>query len=579
MPATQGDGGAPAFDADVLVVGAGPAGLSLAIELGSQGISCLVVERNPRVGFAPRAKTTNVRSRELMRRWGIAERLAAESPFGVDYAAEVVFATRLGGYELARFKNALHVKPDRDDRFAEHSQWIPQYKVEKVLQGRVGELPSAALEFGVALERFEQDAEGVTAWLSNVSEEEAQRARTTGVSNSLEAAGDAPPASEGELRRVRVRYLVGADGSRSTVRRALGIRMEGISPLSHHYNIVFRSPGLAERHKLGPALMYWLLNPELPVVTSPMDVDDRWTFGCHKLADQSEDPVKLIRTGLGLGPDLPVEVLSRDEWVAHQLIAKEYGQGRVFLVGDACHLHPPFGGYGMNMGIGDAVDLGWKLAAVLKGWGGPKLLQSYQTERRPVHRRVIDEAVVNHTASVVQLTLAGIEDEGPAGDAVRAAAHERILADKRREFDWLGVVLGVGYHDSPLVWAEPGEAHAAPDQDATTEYRPSARPGSRAPHAWLAEGKARGASLFDHFRADGFTLLALGTEGASAPAGVIEQAARELGVPLSVVAPGLPSLRGLYGADYALIRPDQHVAWRGSDLAEAAQALSRATGR
>ncbi|CAN5377801.1 FAD-dependent oxidoreductase [soil metagenome] len=544
---TEHGANSAAFDTDVLIVGAGPAGLSMAIELGAQGIACVVVERNPRVGFAPRAKTTNVRTRELLRRWGIADRLAAASPFGIDYPAEVVFATRLGGHELARFSNCFYAKPQRDERFAEHAQWVPQYKVEEVLRSRVAELPSVQMRFSTSLDGFAQDAEGVDARLSD----------------------------EGGTSNVRARYVVGADGARSSVRHLLDISMEGVSPISRHYNIVFRSPGLSKKHALGPALMYWLLNSELPAVASPMDTGDRWSFGCDKLADESIEPARLVRTALGLGDDLEVEVLSRDEWIAHQLIATDYSRDRVFLVGDACHLHPPFGGYGMNMGIGDAVDLGWKLAAVIKGWGGPKLLQSYQIERRPVHRRVIDESVLNHKSSVRQLTLDGIEDEGPAGTAARAKAGDTILANKRREFDSLGIVLGTAYGESPVLWPEAGDE---PTQQESTDFKPSARPGNRAPHAWLSDGKAPGASLFDHFRADGFTLLVTRDEAGEA-ADAVEHSAAELGIPLSVFRCTDRELRELYGASYALIRPDQHVAWRGNDFAEASVALARAAGR
>ena len=351
------------LETEVLVVGGGPVGLSLALELGLQGRRCLMVERHERTGFAPRAKTTNVRSRELMRRWGIAHRLAAASPFGVDYPSNIVFATRLAGRELARFANAFYCAPVRDERFAEHAQWIPQYKVENVLRARAAELDGVTLRFATELVDWTETAQGIEARLSDLA--------------------------TGETIGVRAAFLVGADGARSTVREKLGIRMEGRSPLSQHHNIVFRSPGLARRHALGPAVMYWLVNADVPAVVAPLDVGDLWTFGCPKLTIGDAKPEAMIRAALALDAD--VEILSRDDWTAHQLVAERYRAGRAFLAGDACHLHPPFGGYGMNMGIGDAVDLGWKLAATLAGWGGPALLDSYELERRPIHRRVVDE--------------------------------------------------------------------------------------------------------------------------------------------------------------------------------------------
>jgi hypothetical protein len=368
------------------------------------------------------------------------------------------------------------------------------------------------------------------------------------------------------------RYLVGADGARSTVRERLGIRMQGRSPLSHHHNIVFRAPGLRDRHALGPAVMYWLVNADVPAVVAPLDVDDRWTFGAPKLGERDADPKGLIRAALAL--DIDVEVESRDEWTAHQLIAERYRSGRVFLAGDACHLHPPFGGHGMNMGIGDAVDLGWKLGAVLNGWGGPALLDSYEIERRPVHRRVVDEAVVNLGYSSEKLVLDGIEDDSAAGAAVRAAAAAQILATKKREFDALGVVLGTAYGPSPVL----SDEAIAPDSAESSVFIPTARAGSRAPHAWLADGTGPGASLFDRFARDGFTLLAM-TGADAASIGQVRAAALAAGVPLQVFTPASETLAALYEFPLVLIRPDQHIAWRGNDPDDACAMVAKAVGR
>jgi 2-polyprenyl-6-methoxyphenol hydroxylase-like FAD-dependent oxidoreductase len=535
------------IETDVLVVGGGPVGLSLALELGLQGRRCLLVEQTARGGVAPRAKTTNVRSRGLMRRWGIAERLAEASPFGIDYPSNVVFATRLAGYELARFENGFHCSPLRDERYPEHAQWIPQYKVEAALRQRVAEFTGVQTRLSTRLESWVEDADGVVAQLVD------------------EAAG--------ETLQVRAAYIVGADGARSTVRERLGIAMEGTSALAQYHNIVFRSPGLTRQHALGPAIMYWLVNGEVPAVVAPLDADDLWTFGCPKLANTEADPATLIRAALGM--DIEVEIINRDAWTAHQLIARAYRSGRAFLVGDACHLHPPFGGYGMNMGIGDAVDLGWKLAAVLQGWAGAALLDSYEVERRQVHRRVVDEAVENHAHGSRSLVVEDIESAGPAGDAARAGVKAQILTHKRREFDALGVVLGSRLVTSPVMAADDFGSAAPPD---SAIYVPSANPGSLAPHAWLTEGKARGASLYDLFAHDGMTLLVTRSE-ALAAADTVAQAAAAAGVPLRVVTPGRPALHTLYEADMALIRPDQFVAWRGNSAAAASAALLRAAGR
>lgn len=535
------------METEVLVVGGGPVGMSLALELGMQDRRCLLIEQQDRTGLAPRAKTTNVRSRELMRRWGIAQHLAAASPFGVDHPSNVVFATRLMGRELARFANAFYCSPERDDRFSEHAQWIPQYKVEKVLREKVAQLPQVQCMTGTALDAFEQSDGGVVATLRRMG--------------------------GGETFTVRARYLVGADGARSTVRERLGIRMEGTSPLSQHHNVVFRAPGLAQKHALGPGVMYWLVNPQVPSVVSPLDQGDLWTFGCPLLGDDPNiDPTPLIRTALGA--DIPLEVLSRDHWTAHQLVANRYREKNVFLVGDACHLHPPFGGHGMNMGIGDAVDLGWKLAATLGGWGGPLLLDSYQIERRQVHRRVVDESVVNHTRSSGSLWRDGLEDEGPQGDAVRAEVARTILEGKRQEFDSLGVVIGSRYAESPVLVREAHDAVPWPD---SSRYTASAWPGCRAPHLWLAPGKDQGASLYDHFASRAMTLLVTRPEALQG-AQEVQAAAKAQGIPLTVLAPDAPSLHNLYAADYALIRPDHHVAWRGQTPSAAVAALPRTVG-
>jgi hypothetical protein len=277
----------------------------------------------------------------------------------------------------------------------------------------------------------------------------------------------------------------------------------------------------------------------------------------------------LIRKATGI--DLPFEVLSSDEWVASRLLADRYRDRRVFLAGDACHLHPPFGGYGMNMGIADGVDLGWKLAAVLQGWGGAKLLDSYERERRPVHRYVMDEAVANHAVLGNRLWREGMEEATARGARLRQEIGAHIQAVKSREFNTLGVVLGYRYDESPVIVGDGSEA-PAPD---FLNYRPSARPGCLAPHLWLHDGS----SLYDHF-GHGFTLL---VSDASNVAEIdrARHAAQTADVPLHILRPsGGQAVADLYQARYALIRPDQHVAWRGNDWpANAGNLLLQVTGR
>ncbi len=535
--------GADVIETSVFVVGAGPTGLALAIELGNRGVRCVVAECNDRVGYAPRAKTTHTRVREHLRRWGIADELAAAAPFGVDYPSNVMFVTRLAGLPLAKFENAFNCAPDKNDLYSEHAQWVPQYRLEEVLRARVASLATVDLRFNLKVVSIEETPAGVRT-----------RAVDTRTGDETVFLSD---------------YAVGADGSRSLVRKAIGATMEGEHGLSRNFNIIFRAPGLAQAHPHGPAIMYWQVNPDIPSTMGPMDKGDLWFFMPAnvppdlELTDESAGA--LIRKATGV--DLPFEILSCDEWLANKLIANKYRQGRIFIAGDACHLHPPLGGYGMALGVLDAVDLGWKMAAVREGWADPSLLDSYELERRPVHRRVIDEAVANHDANRAILR-SGLEDEGAQGEAAREEVGRLIRETRRQEFRSLGVVLGYTYAGSPFVASEVSPPPVSPP----TEYRPTAYPGCLAPHLWLDDGR----SLYDLFGA-GFTLLVMEPDRGSD----IDRAKRDaaqFGAPLDVLV--LPSQRllQLYEAPLALIRPDQHVAWRGHAWLEN-EILARATGR
>lgn len=525
---------------DVLIVGGGPSGLATAIELGTRGIRVLLVERNERAGTAPRAKTTNVRTRTHLRRWGIAERLAQEAPFGIDYPNNMVFVTSLAGFELARFANAFNAAPERDPRYPEHAQWVPQYTLEKVLLDKARSLPSVEVRFNTRCIAATQDEDSVSATITDAN-------------------GDTT---------VKARYLVGADGARSAVREAIGATMQGRRGLAHAYNIIFRAPDLAGAHAHGPAAIYWQIGKDGFSAVGPMDRNDTWFFAPAGVPEgqtiSPEEAAALIRQRTGF--DVPIEILSADAWVASDLQADHYRKGRMILVGDACHLHPPAGGYGMNMGVGDGVDLGWKIAATLQGWGGPALIDSYEAERAPIHRKVIDEAIANF-ASYVAAIPPIIEDDTPEGAALRGKLGAGVQAAKGREFNTLGTVLGLGYEGSPLVAPEDAPA---PAHDSET-YRPHARPGYLAPHAWLEDGR----SLYDLF-GEGFTLLMDQNADYAQIAQARDQAAA-LRIPLKVVRAEGVDVKALYQADLALIRPDQHVAWRGDQWDDAT--LPRATGQ
>jgi 2-polyprenyl-6-methoxyphenol hydroxylase-like FAD-dependent oxidoreductase len=519
-------------ETDVLIVGAGPTGLSLAIELGLRGVSALVVERHPRTGNQPRAKTTNVRSLQHFRRWGIAQALRAAAPLPSDYPTDIVFATRLFGRTLAVIENAFEGAKRRDPRFPEPAQWVPQFTVEAVLREHVETFPSVKIAFNTELTAAEQSANTVTARVRNVA--------------------------DGQERIIHAKYLIGADGARSNVRPIMGAKMEGEHAYGINYSLIMRVPELVRAPPARRAIMYWLINKETPAVMGPMDGEGRWYFGMTLPpgVNEPDDDTMRRRVCEAVGREIDIEILSRDVWAAHRLIADHYRNRRMFLAGDACHLHPPFGGYGMNLGIADGVDLGWKLAATLSGWGGPELLDSYEQERRAVHQRTIAEAVENYRTLSAQLLKDNLDEDSAAGEEARRAVGKEIERTKTREFKTLGVVLGSRYRESPIIVDDgstpPAEHHA--------NFEPSAFPGCLAPHAWLPDGS----SLYDHF-GRGYTLLVLDD---AAPADGLVAAAKRAGVPLTVLNFRDPHQRELYGAPLALIRPDQYVAWRGARAAD-----------
>ena len=527
----------------VVIVGSGPSGLAAAIELGSRGVACTIVEREARAGYAPRAKTTHTRTREHLRRWGIADKLAAASPFGVDYPSHVVYVTRLGGQLIHRFEHALQCSPERDDRYSEHGQWIPQYKLEAVLREHALSLPGVELIFGHEFVGYDEEREGLRVRIRNVEADLIE-----------ELAAD---------------YLIGADGARSGVRDAIGATMIGKYGLSRNYNTIFRAPGLAEAHPHGPGIMFIQVNEDAPGLIGPMDEGDLWYFMPTGLAPgvtySEGEAIDAIRRSTGI--DLPYEILSSDEWVASRLLADRYRRGRVFLTGDACHLHPPFGGFGMNMGVADSVDLGWKIAAVLQGWGGPTLLDSYETERRPAHEYVLDESQANLAASPNALLRPGLEDDTSQGEATRREVSGQVVEEKTAEFYALGVVLGYCYRGSPVIIEDGAGTGWARSRD----YVPSAAPGCLAPHRWLDDTT----SLYDLF-GSGFTLLALSCEEDQFASAAPDATATA--TPLKVLTLDDAPLRELYGAPLTLIRPDQHVAWRGERW-PGRELLLKVTGR
>lgn len=524
----------------VLIAGAGPVGLSLAVELTLRGVRCAIVDPRSEVRPFRKANGCNARSFEHFRRWGVAQRVRDAAPLPAQWSDDILFVTRLTGYTLATMAGVKH-GVERTDLSAENYQRVPQWLIERLLREQLEASGLCRMIWGKRLADLSDNGERVTAVLEDAN---------------------------GERTQVAARFVVGCDGTRSRVRELLGIGFSEEAVYSKNANVTFHCPGLAALANKPAAVHYWYLNNDVSGHFSPQDTSGSWLLTSTWLdADADVDYAALVKAAIGA--EIDFEIREASTWWANSYVAESYRRGNVFLCGDACHVHPPTGGYGMNQGIGDAVDLGWKLAAVIEGWGGPALLASYEAERRLVNQAIVHEAVDNWRLAGRELSEPAIEVPGPAGEECRRRIGERVVSERRKQFDSLGLILGYQYAGSPILVDD-----GAPAQlQAVTEYVPSARPGSRAPHLWLADGR----SLYDTF-GPWFTLLDL-----AASADLVAEfvaAARELGVPLAVRSNLSPRLSTLYETDLALIRPDQHIAWRRHlPVASARDILAVVAGR
>ena len=547
-------------EVQVLIAGGGPSGLFLALDLASRGIASTVIEPRTTVDpTRPRAKTTNARTMTHLRRLGLADALRDASPLPVDYAQDVIFCTGLTGpaaHELRRFRNAFQLVPGRYAPQPECGQQVPQPFLEEVLRTAVAGNPLVTF---------------VTGW---------SVAEVNGTAGEGSAAPDAVVVVDASdaLRTISARYVIGADGGSSAVRRSLGLRLEGGSAELSNISILFRSESLASAIALDPAVQYWVVGSETSGMVGPMDLDGTWWAIVQgvdpSVAVSTQDAGLMVRALVGA--DVDIDVMATDPWTARMLLAPEYSRGNIFLVGDAAHLNPPWGGHGFNTCIGDAANLAWKLAAVIQGWAGPQLLASYGAERRPIAARTIRDAAENGKALAYHFADPELVAAGPAGEAARGAARE-ALGVKQSEFDSLGLVLGYAYGDSPVVVPD---GLPVPAED-PIRYVPSAAPGALLPHAWVS-----GTSSLYSVLGDGFTLLAGAEVLGGVPAAEVFEpvlaAAGRLGIPVTLAAVGPDDdgthLSQVWGAHAVLVRPDQHVAWRGNSPEEAAAALSVAAG-
>ncbi len=531
-------------DTDVLIVGAGPVGLTMAVDLGKRGIRCTLIEQKPAPQFLPKMERCNARSMEIFRRLGLAERirqagLPADCPMDVFIVLSVVEPPLLHLPYPSVNQAKAEIAACRDGSLPlEPYQLISQYTLEPLLKSVADELPSVNVRFGCELLSFRQDAESVTAEVKT---------------------------GDGKTETIRAAYLVGCDGGNSLVRRQLGIGLQGEANLLELRQALYRCDDLFERIPIGKGRHYHVADNQATFLIM-QDSTKHWTL--HAVVETDADMATQFEQTVAM--PVKYEMLYVGKWRQNLLVADRYTEGRVFMAGDSVHLVIPTGGLGMNTGVGDAIDLSWKLAATLQGWGGPNLLASYEIERRQIGERNV---AASRYASLGRRKWRGewrpnIRDNTPEGAATRA--HLAAVADveQRKTNEMIGAELGYRYVGSPLIWPDEGEG---PEHDFRT-YHPTTWPGARLPHVWLDNGTA----MQDRI-GDGYTLLRLGRSTADVdPLGA---AFERIGAPYRVLNVPDGIAREVYGHDLLLLRPDLHVVWRGSQLPDHPDALAAmATG-
>ncbi|MFL6800035.1 MAG: FAD-dependent monooxygenase [Xanthobacteraceae bacterium] len=526
----------------VLIVGGGPVGLSAAIELAWRNVPAILVTERLETAQHPKCNNTNARSMEHFRRLGIAAELRSEGlPPHVERAS--AYVTRFCGHEFGRLPRPYSNWPT-----PEIPNNVSQIVLERVLRQHAERQPGAHIHFGRRLTGFSANADEVLAEVEDTQ--------------------------TGTRQQIRARYLVGIDGASSTVRRALGIAMTGEDGTTRRafmggtmLSFYIRAPTLFAASKRRPTNMTWIINPDMRAMMYSQDGRETWVVHYQVPPDmdwQAVDGRAVIAAMLGR-TDVPFEIISGGPWTGGlALVAERYQAGRVFLGGDAAHLFTPLGGLGMNTGIGDVMNLCWKLGAVHEGWGGPHLLESYEMERRPIALRNVQLGVrCTHIMDAWQLPPE-FESNSAESEAARRAFGQRIMEEDRPQYLTVGIQLGERYESSPIICPD---AEPAPP-DTWDSYTPLDRAGARTPHFWLRPEH----SLFDE-SGKGFTLLDI---GAGTGAQALASASEARGIPLRILP--LSSMQGLYRHKLVLVRPDQHIAWHGDHVEDAGAVLDRVRG-
>jgi 2-polyprenyl-6-methoxyphenol hydroxylase-like FAD-dependent oxidoreductase len=534
------------IDTQVLIVGAGPVGLTLAIDLGQKGVRCSLVERKPAPQFLPKMERCNARTMEIFRRMGLAGKVrAAGLAPHVPMDVYVILAMnrppllRLPYPSVAEARREIDACTDGTLPL-EPYQLISQYTLEPLLKSVAETLPCVTVRYGCEFLSLEQDPTGVTAQVRD----------------------------NGRVSQIRGAYLVGCDGGSSTVRQQLGIALQGEGNLLQLRQALYYCEELFDRIPIGNGPgkgRHYHVADDRSTFLIMQDSTRHWTL--HAVVERDADMARQFEQAVGVL--VKYDMLYVGEWKQNLLLADHYAQGRVFLAGDAVHLVIPTGGLGMNSGVGDAIDLAWKLAGTLQGWGGPSLLASYQIERRQVGSRNVAAsryASLGRRKWRAQYRPDIIEDT-PEGRATREQLVRVADVEQRKSNEMIGAELSYRYVGSPIIWEEPG----GPEHE-LREYVPTSWPGARLPHVWL-EGHV---AIQDRI-GSGYSLLRLGATREDTLA--LERSFKACGAPFEVLDIADEPARDLYGFDLILLRPDLHVVWRGNRAPEQPKNLAAlATG-